>query len=388
VRFIVATMVGMLALSACAGGEAPASAFPGIIVEGKSAYLASNQHVYKFDAQSGAELWRFPATQDNANPRGPFSGEPLKFGDTIIIGGSTGSNGAYDRHLYALSDETGQEVWRFDPGQDGMEFVDGAVSDGKIIYAPNGNGYLYAIDPAQKENNQPKLLWKFPTENKLWSKPLLAEGKLYQGSFDHKLYAIDAANGKELWRFEASTAPIAVQPVLKDGVLYFGAFDSNFYAVNAADGTVKWKTTVDGWVWSNATLSSDSIFFGDVRGKLYALDLATGQRKWFFETQDSIKAQPVLDKNTLYVVSMDTNAYAFDFASVKPDSSGKVDSNATKWRNDTLGRRLASTPAQFEGTLLVPLFDGDIKAWSLDANTGARKFQFPLPPPPTATPGK
>jgi eukaryotic-like serine/threonine-protein kinase len=378
----------MLVLSACGGGEVPPSAFPGIAVDGKSAYLASNTHVYKFDAQNGAESWRYPATVDTANPRGPFSGVPLKFGDLIIVGGSTGANGAYDRHLYAISDETGQEAWRFTPGDAALEFVDGAVTDGKLLYAPNGDGNLYAIDPAQTENNQPKMLWKFSTGNRLWSRPLLADGKLYQGSYDHKLYAIDAASGKELWRFEGATAPIAVQPTLKDGVLYFGAFDSVFYAINAADGKLKWKTVVDGWVWSEATLSADSIYFGDVHGKLYALDLAGGQRKWTFETRDTIKAQPLLVTGTLVVVSVDTNVYGFDLADIRADSAGKVDYNNTQWRNDTLTRRMLSQPAVVGNLLLIPLFDGDIKVWALDLNTGARKFQYPLAPAATPTPGK
>jgi outer membrane protein assembly factor BamB len=387
-RVLIAAVAGMLILSACAGGELPPSAFPGITVEGQSAYLASNQQVYKFDPATGEEAWRFPVSLDNATPIGPFSGPPLKFGDVIIVGGSTGQNGAYDRHLYALSDQTGQEVWRYTPGDTAKEFVAGVVSDGKLLYAPNGDGNLYAIDPAQQENNQPKLIWKFSTGNRLWSLPLFADGKLYQGSFDHSLYAVDAATGKELWRFTDSTAPIAVQPTLKDGVLYFGAFDSYFYAVNAADGALKWKTHVDGWVWCDATLSDDTIFFGDVRGKLYALDLATGQRKWFFETGDSIKAQPVLVNNLLVIASMDTNVYALDPSAVAPDASGKVDRNNTKWLNNTLARRLATDPAVVEDILLVPPFDGDIKVWALDANTGQRKFQYPLPPPPTPTPGQ
>lgn len=388
VRVFVAAVAGLLVLSACGGGEVPPSAFPGMMVDGTSAYLASNQHVYKFDAQSGVEAWRFPATQDNANPHGPFSGVPVKFGDVIVVGGSTGANGAFDRHLYAISEQTGQEVWRFTPGELSLEFVDGAVTDGKFLYAPNGDGYLYAIDPAQKENNQPKVVWKFGTGNRLWSRPLLADGKLYQASYDHRLYAIDAASGKEMWRFEGATAPIGVQPILKDGVLYFGAFDSNFYAVNAADGKLKWKTSVDGWVWTEAALNADSIYFGDVRGKLYALDLASGQRKWTYEARDTIKAQPLVLTNTLYMVSVDANVYAFDLAGVKADATGKVDYNNTKWRNDTLTRRLLSQPAAMGDLLLVPLFDGDIKVWALDANTGARKFQYPLPPPPTPAPGK
>ena len=225
----------MLLLSACGGGEVSPSAFPGMMVDGPSAYLASNTIVYKFDAQNAAESWRFTSSSDASNPRGPYSGVPIKVGDVVVVGGSTGANGAYDKHLYGLSDANGQEVWRFTPpGDKGREFVDGAVSDGKLIFAPNGDGNLYAIDPAQKDNNQPKVIWTFTTGNRLWGRPLLADGKLYQGALDHKLYAIDAATGKGLWQFDQATAPIAAQPTLKDGVIYVGAFDSSFYAVNIA----------------------------------------------------------------------------------------------------------------------------------------------------------
>jgi outer membrane protein assembly factor BamB len=390
-RAIAASAAGVLLLSACGGGEVPPSAFPGVMVEGTSAYLASNLHVFKYDTQTGIEKWRYPATTDNANPRGPFSGVPLKFGDQIVVGGSTGANGAYDRHLYAISAETGEETWRFTGGDASKEFVDGAVSDGKLIYAPNGDGNLYAIDPTQKEQGQPKVVWKFNTGNRLWSRPLLANGVIYQGAMNHKLYALDAATGKLLWTFEQATAPIAVEPILNDGVLYFGSFDSVFYAVKAADGTLKWKATVDAWVWTGAAISGDAIYFGDVRGKLYALDLATGQRRWYFEARDSIKATPVISNNKLYMVSMDTFAYAIDLVDVKPDSTGKLayDSDKVLWRNETLTRRLLSTPVLMNnGIMLIPLFDGDIKLWSLDVTGGARKLQFPPAPVATPTPGK
>lgn len=388
-RALAASALGILILSACGGGEPAPNAFPGMLVDGHFGYLADNIYAYKFDAQTAQLSWQFPAAVDNANPRGPFSGVPVKFGDVIVFGGSSGTNGAYDKHIYGVSDQTGQEVWRFTPpGNAGREFAAGVVTDGKLIYAPNGDGNLYAIDPAQTDNGQPKVVWTFTTGNRLWGRPLLADGKLYQGALDHKLYAIDAATGKELWRFDQASAPIAVQPSLLDGVLYFGAFDSVFYAVNAADGSLKWKTPVDGWVWTDAKLSNGIAYFGDVHGKLYALDLTTGKVQWTFEARDSIKAQPVISGTVLYVVSEDTNVYAFDLSNIRKDAAGKVDYNNTKWRNDTLGRRMVSAPVVVGDTLLIPIFDGEIKVWALDANTGARKYQFPLPPPATPTPGK
>lgn len=381
---LITFAAGALLLSACSG-EIPPSAFPGLMTDGTSIYLASNLHVHKYDPKTGIENWRFPATQDNANLRGPFSGVPLKYGDTIVVGGSTGANGAYDRHLYAIDANSGQEVWRFSASETSKEFVEGAVSDGKLIYAPNGDGNLYAIDPTEKQNNQPMLVWKFTAGNRLWSRPLLADGVLYQGSMDHKLYAIDAATGKELWRFEQATAPIAVEPTLQDGVLYFGSFDSVFYAVNARDGSLKWETTVDAWVWTGAAIDGGAIYFGDVRGKLYALDLASGQRRWVYEARDSFKATPLVVNGKLYAVSMDTFVYAFDLSKVSPNAEGKVEFAATTWRNETLQRRLLSAPVLLgDDTLLVALFDGDVKAWALDTDGGARKMQFP--PAPVATP--
>ncbi len=385
-RTALIAAASLVLLTACAGGELPPSAFPGVTVDGNYAYLASNFHLYKFDLQTGAVVWKFPAAMDNAKPIGPFSGVPLKYGDWIVIGGSAGMNGAYDRHVYAVSEATGVEAWRFSGGT--REFVDGVVSDGKIIYAPSGDGSLYAIDPMQRDAaGEPKLVWKFTTGNRLWSRPLLADGILYQASFDHKLYAINAASGKELWRFEGATAAIGVMPALVDGTLYFGSFDSHAYAVNATNGQLKWKTAVNSWIWTDPTVYQGSVYVADVRGRAYALNAETGQQQWTFDTQDTVKGRLVLDDDKLFVVSMDTFAYALDPTGSRKNASGHVEFADAVWRNDKIGRRLVSKPAVHGGDLIIPLLDSDIKMWALDKTTGDRKMQFP-PPAATPEPGK
>jgi outer membrane protein assembly factor BamB len=142
---------------------------------------------------------------------------------------------------------------------------------------------------------------------------------------------------------------------------------------------------VDAWVWTGAAIDGGAIYFGDVRGKLYALDLASGTRRWVYEARDSFKATPLAANGKLYVVSMDTFVYAFDLSKVSPNAEGTVEFAATTWRNETLQRRLLSTPVLLgDDTLLVALFDGDVKVWALDTDGGARKLQFP--PAPVATP--
>jgi outer membrane protein assembly factor BamB len=369
-----------LVLTACAGGEPPPSSFPGISLDGRNAYLASNAHVYKFDAATGAEAWRFPAAGAQASNGeqlpGPFAGPPLKFGDLIVVGGTIGANGKPDPHLYALSSENGREVWRFSGGE--AEYTDGVATDGKLIFAPNGDSNLYAIDPAKMNGAEPSVTWVFTgSADKLWSRPLVAEGRVYQPSLDHNLYALDAATGKEVWRFTADASVTSV-PALKDGVLYFGSFDRRFYAVDAETGEQIWETDalLGGWVWNDATLDDDDnvVYVGDVKGKFYTIDTQGGDVVWSSQLNGAIHGQPVIQGDRIYVASFDTYVYALN-RKPAPDGNGVV--AAERLSENGLGRRLTSTPAIYEGALLVPLFDGEIRLTALDLETGAKKYEFP-----------
>ncbi len=363
-----------LVLSACSGGgEVPPTAFPGMTVDGTSAYLASNLHVYKFDANTATEAWRFPptdavATRDQALP-GPFSGKPLKVGDIIVVGDSTGRVSGHS--LYGLKESDGNMAWRFTQGK--KEYTDGVVTDGKLIYAPNGDGTLYAIDPNQKDGSEPHLVWSFPTQNKLWTRPLVENGVVYQASLDHHLYAINAATGKEIWNFLAD-APIAVQPVLVDGILYFGSFNSKFYAIKAADKSKVWEQDVDGWIWCNALVEDGTIYVGNVRGAIFALNQADGKIKWKADVADTVHAQPVRQGDKLFVMSMNTYAYVINLKATPENGVMKAEIF-----NDKMARRLLSTPIIHDSNLLVPLFDGDVKVARINLESKVNESFFPVP---------
>lgn len=377
-RFVRASLLAaglLLALSACTG-EIPPSSFPGLTVAGDHAYLASNLHVYKFDARTGASAWMFPPANQNTNePRGPFAGPPLKLGDVIVVGETIGANGRLMHHLFGLSDADGTEVWRFSGGA--KEYTDGVSTDGRLIFAPNGDHTLYALDPTQREGGEPKLVWKFTAQNKLWSRPLVAEGRVYQASLDHNLYALDAQTGELVWTFRAG-ASIASQPALKDGVLYFGSFDERVYAVDAATGKEIWRSAdrLDGWLWCDPLVDGDELFVGSVKGRFYAIDAQTGEVRWRSQVGGSIRAQPVIVGNNIYVVASDTYLYRLPRRPT-PDANGYV--APTRVVENGLVRRLFSTPAVVDGALLIPLFDGDVKLVAVNLESNKELFKFPLP---------
>ena len=52
---------------------------------------------------------------------------------------------------------------------------------------------------------------------------------------------MDARTGKELWRFDAGV--VESSPLLVDGRLYFGSWDRHLYALDVPrDGKLRWRT--------------------------------------------------------------------------------------------------------------------------------------------------
>ena len=67
-----------------------------------------------------------------------------------------------------------------------------------------------------------------------------------------------------------------------DGTLYVGSLDHKVYAVGA-DGVIKWTVETGGWVITSPAISTDDVIL--VTGndsKLYALD-AAGNVSWTYE---------------------------------------------------------------------------------------------------------
>jgi outer membrane protein assembly factor BamB len=371
-RTALIVAAGALLLSAC-GGEVPPTSFPGLTVEAEAAYLSSNLHVYKFDPRSGAVAWVFPSpTEDSESRRGPFAGPPLRFGDVVIVGETVDPNGRPQHILYALSIQDGKERWRFSGGQ--REYVDGVSSDGKLIFAPNGDHTLYALDPNQLENGEPKAVWKFTAKNKLWSRPLVANGRVYQASLDHNLYALDAATGALLWTF-TSGASIAAQPALQDGTLFIGSFDQHVYAINADTGAQVWRSKrLAGWIWCDPLVVDGNVLVGDVKGGFYALDTRNGSLRWRSQVGGAIRAQPVVVGDSIYIVASDTYLYRFDRRPT-PNPDGYVPPERVL--ENGLVRRLFSTPAYVDDALLVPLFDGEVKLTAVNLSSRQKKFEVP-----------
>jgi len=238
--------------------------------------------------------------------------------------------------------------------------------------------------------------WKHQTGGWVISSPVLAEGSVYVGSDDGKLYAFDAANGTVRWTFQ-TPAPVRSSVAVADETIYFGSYDGAFYAVNTK-GELRWKfathgerkfearglhgqqpaqqTIPDFWDFylSSPVVSGKTVYFGSGDGRVYALDTQSGTVRWSVETGEVVHSSPALVDGVLYIGGWDTYLHAIDAATGHEQWRFKTGDDP-KDHNQT---GIQSSPAVRNGVVYFGCRDGSL--YAVDAKTGQQRWKFVTKP--------
>ena len=175
------------------------------------------------------------------------------------------------------------------------------------IYVGSHDGKLYAVSPAGQ------VRWTFATGDRIWSTPAVAQdGTVYVGSDDDHLYAVDGKTGAQKWRFRigqcdsSAFGPEGVRcdadggPTLgPDGTIYLGG--DGVYAV-WPDGTLRWKLATPQHVSVAPALAPDGTVYAACQDNaLYAVR-PDGTKAWELRIDDDIDSAPVVAPDgTIYV---------------------------------------------------------------------------------------
>ena len=169
--------------------------------------------------------------------------------------------------------------------------------------------------------------YKTGTNRGMQATPLVIDGVMYTTGPAGRVYALDAANGNLLWQFEPplqlKNARGACCDIVNRGVavwqgrVYVGSFEGILYALDAKDGKVVWQadTLFDKTRAYSVTgapqVAGKVVVIGnggaefDTRGYVSAYDLDTGALVWRFFTTPTDPARPQ-DNKALQDIALKT----------------------------------------------------------------------------------
>lgn len=85
----------------------------------------------------------------------------------------------------------------------------------------------------------PTILWNYTIGGSSWG-PVVANGRVYIGSFDGKVYSLDQASEAKIWEFSTGVV-IGSSPTVDDGMVFIGSTDGKVYALDESNGTKIWE---------------------------------------------------------------------------------------------------------------------------------------------------
>lgn len=257
-----------------------ATSWPGFTINGETGFLSNGSQTYAVDIKNGSQLWNYPSDIDRGRS---FYAAPTVADGLVVVGDYNGS-------LTALNETNGTIKWEFNGASD--RFIGSALIIDGMIYAPNSDYYLYALD------TDGSLMWKFKADGPNWTTPLADENSIYLASMDHHFYAFpknisvnDLVNAKDgsrtllenaKWTIDLGMA-VTADPVLVDGKVYVATIEGNLFAIDPSSEKVLWNFNDNGnlgAVWGTPVVTENAIFIADMNGNIYAIDPADGSTLW------------------------------------------------------------------------------------------------------------
>ena len=186
-----------------------------------------------------------------------------------------------------------------------------SVVDGAVHFGSNDN-HIYALDAATGVE-----LWRYDIGGWVQYSPVVNNGKVYfpaRGEYDRTVHAVDAATGEPVW---AAEPPYPIDERLTptehgNRVYAQGAEYGAFYALDAATGEIAWQAEVGGYVESTPTVL-DGVVYLTVINQAYAFDEATGELIWSVNTEElPARDFPALVVDGIYYLTPSGYVYALD----------------------------------------------------------------------------
>jgi outer membrane protein assembly factor BamB len=249
-------------------------------------------YLYAFERETGAVRWKTAV--------GPGVASDLAASDRLVFAVTL------EDELLALDTETGDRVWTFQSGATNDDFrlnAAPAVLRERVFFGAL-DGTLSAL-----EVRSGRLLWKRDLGSRISAGVLAVEGKVYAGTSDGRIHAVDPETGGVVARIGTEGAPTrrlalegkcllallgeralacyvptleralwvrvgskpwtSSRPYVWNGLALAGNEGGEVDAIRLADGEVAWAETFGGTIRGIGT-SPEGLYVGTLKGEVHA----------------------------------------------------------------------------------------------------------------------
>ena len=277
-------------------------------------------------------------------------------GDVIYVGACSGIFSAIDR-------SNGAPLWLYDIAGDGdaREFHGDPVATKNRVFIPTDGGqigHIYAFDRVTGD-----VMWKYAhrgKDNSGFTSNVLLDGDRIVGvTVDERVVSLNAASGAEFWSFpiEAKRRRVGMSAALANGRIFFGSSNGAVYAIDSQTGKQLWKTQLDAATSTAVAVSGKAIVVGTQGKKLYRLRASDGRVIGALDLDVVPEDTPAIGTRGIYLMSEKEVLL--------------VDPNVTRvlWHADSTSKWTSPRPRLWHGWVVVGDRDGTL--YALDEATGA-----------------
>jgi len=278
--------------------------------------------------------------------------------------------------VIAFDEKTGEQVWQADLSdvEGERSFWDsrlpallagGPVAGLNKIFIGSENGKIYALNAETGE-----LVWQSNIKGEVINTPAIDSGVVVVNTASGIMKGINADNGEEIWKVDQDVPALTLRgisaPVIASGGVLVGTGKGSLNVYLLEKGQEGWSTEIGEPTGSTELervidVDSDPVVFGDKiyvissRGNLAAVELKSGRVLW--KRQYSSYRQISIYRNTIFLTNLRGHVYAIDRVN-----------GIERWSNLALTNRGVTGPAVMAGYVVVGDFEGYLH-W-LDQETG------------------
>jgi PQQ-dependent dehydrogenase (methanol/ethanol family) len=327
---------------------------------------------------------------------------PLAF----LVAASLSASAAFSQEIASTATTTAKAMTKA-PGAVTQAMLDGAAADSKNWIHANGSYDQHRYYPGNQVNAanvaklKPAFVFQTAVLESMETAPIVVDGVMYlTTSFNH-VYAIDAVTGEEFWHYKHKLGPIVTVccgnnnrgVAIEGDKLFMGTIDAKLVALDAKTGKLLWQTQIadpeKGYSETMAPAVVDGkVLIGTnggeygVRGFVRAYSAADGKMLWNFNTIPEKGHEGVWAVNDATGRDMHRDIAA-EKAALAKDSSFYNTLGGGVWMTPAIDRKTSTVffvvgnPSPDLYGAIRPgdnLYTDSIVA--IDLNTGAYKWHF------------